>query len=37
MTVSSIESSLPRSVRPLWNLIGEQIRAGFDRRGATLH
>jgi N-acyl amino acid synthase of PEP-CTERM/exosortase system len=37
MTVSSIEANLPRSVRPLWELIGEQIRAGFERRGATLH
>jgi N-acyl amino acid synthase of PEP-CTERM/exosortase system len=37
MTVSSIEEHLPRSVRPLWDLIGEQIRAGFGGRGATLH
>jgi N-acyl amino acid synthase of PEP-CTERM/exosortase system len=37
MTVSSIEASLPRSVRPLWDLICEQIGAGFGRRGATLH
>jgi N-acyl amino acid synthase of PEP-CTERM/exosortase system len=37
MAVSSIEENLPRSVRPLWELIGEQIRAGFERRGATLH
>jgi N-acyl amino acid synthase of PEP-CTERM/exosortase system len=37
MKVQSVEENLPRSVRPLWELIGEQIRAGFGRRGATLH
>jgi len=37
MAVSSIKENLPRSVRPLWELICEQIRAGFERRGATLH
>lgn len=37
MAVSSIDQNLPRSVRPLWQLICEQIRMGFERRGATLH
>ena len=31
------EVDLPRSVRPLWHLICEQIWTGFERRGATLH
>ncbi len=31
------EVDLPRSVRPLWDLICEQIWTGFERRGATLH
>lgn len=37
MTVTAIEENLPRSVRPLWELICEQIRLGFERRRATLH
>jgi N-acyl amino acid synthase of PEP-CTERM/exosortase system len=37
MSVSSIEENLPWSVRPLWELIGDQIRLGFERGRATVH
>jgi N-acyl amino acid synthase of PEP-CTERM/exosortase system len=37
MTVGSIESNLPRSVRPLYDLISSAVWAGAERRGATVH
>jgi len=37
MTVASIESNLPRSVRPLYELLGETIWTGFEARSSTLH
>jgi N-acyl amino acid synthase of PEP-CTERM/exosortase system len=37
MTVASIESNLPRSVRPLYDLICNEIWAGTERGSATVH
>jgi N-acyl amino acid synthase of PEP-CTERM/exosortase system len=37
MTVASIESNLPRSVRPLYDLICSEIWTGAERGSATVH
>ena len=37
MSVSGVEANLPRSVRPLYGLICDAIRAGFEGRSATVH
>jgi N-acyl amino acid synthase of PEP-CTERM/exosortase system len=37
MTVSETEAHLPRSIRPLYELLCEEIWTGYERQGRTLH